>query len=127
MLRNTLHDRFVVGGLDVAHTIEQGIYIALVHPVLGIVGKDVVGMAGTTDELARNAGISLRNPNAERRFHLGDSLPDGIARLFDIIDPAGLDPSTGLETTASIPSVPSSRFDPTATTTFEEPRSMATV
>lgn len=92
MLRNTLHDRFVVGGLDVAHTIEQGIYIALVHPVLGIVGKDVVGMAGTTDELARNAGISLRNSNAERRFHLGDSLPDGIARLFDIIDPAGLDP-----------------------------------
>lgn len=127
MLRNTLHDRFVVGGLDVAHTIEQGIYIALVHPVLGIVGKDVVGMAGTTDELARNAGISLRNSNAERRFHLGDSLPDGIARLFDIIDPAGLDPSTGLETTASIPSVPSSRFDLTATTTFEEPRSMATV
>lgn len=127
MLRNTLHDRFVVGGLDVAHTIEQGIYIALVHPVLGIVGKDVVGMAGTTDELARNAGISLRNSNAERRFHLGDNLPDGIARLFDIIDPAGLDPSTGLETTASIPSVPSSRFDPTTTTTFEEPRSMATV
>lgn len=84
-------------------------------------------MAGTTDRLARNAGISLRNSNAERRFHLGDSLPDGIARLFDIIDPAGLDPSTGLETTASIPSVPSSRFDPTATTTFEEPRSMATV
>ena len=38
--------------------------------------------------IENDAGISLRNSNAERRFHLGDSLPDGIARLFDIIDPA---------------------------------------
>ena len=42
-----------------AHALHQGVHVALRDAVLDILDEDMVGVAGTTHELARNADIGV--------------------------------------------------------------------
>ena len=96
VLRDTLHDGLVVGRLHVAHAVEQRIDIALADPRFGIEDIDMVRMARAPHEIARNAGVSLRDADAQLGFDLRDGFPDGPAHQLDVVDPPGVDPLHGL-------------------------------
>ena len=95
VLGHALHDRLVVGSLNVAHAVEQRIDILLIDPVLRVVDEDMVRMAGTAHEIARNARIGLRDVDAELFLDLPEGFAHGLAHQFDILDLAGTDPFDG--------------------------------
>ena len=95
VLRNALHDGLVVGGLHVAHALEQRLDVLLVDAVLRIVDEYVVRMAGAAHEVARNARIGLRDADAQLLLDLRHGLADGAADQFDILDSARMDSLDG--------------------------------
>lgn len=107
--------------------VEQRVDVLLVDAVLGIVDENMIRMARTAHEIARNTGIGLRDPDPQLLFGFGHGFADGAAHQFDILDLARVDPSTGFDTIDATSIRPSATFSPTATTTFDEPRSTATV
>ena len=92
VLRNPLHDRLVVRGLHVPHPVEERIDVLLVHAVLGVVDENMVRMAGAAHEVARNARIGLRNPDARLLLGSRHGRTDRLADQFDILDPARMNP-----------------------------------
>ena len=95
VLGHTLHDGLVVGRLDVAHAVEERLDVALADAVLGVEDKDVVRMARTAHEVAREARIGFADAEPQARLDLRDRLADGIAHQFDILDFTGPDPFDG--------------------------------
>ena len=97
---------------------QRGVYVSDRDSAAGNAAAGIPAAGIPTVGNAADAGTE-KAPKAEAEKVQGEPRPENADRKPE--------KATGLETTASIPSVPSSRFDPTATTTFEEPRSMATV
>ena len=96
VLGHTLHDGLVVGRLHVPHAVEQRVDVLLVDAVLGIVDEDMIRMARTAHEIARNTGIGLRDPDTQLLFGFGHGFADGAAHQFDILDLARIDALDGL-------------------------------
>ena len=96
VLGHTLHDGLVVRRLHVPHAVEQRVDVLLVDAVLGIVDKNMIRMARTAHEIARNTGIGLRDPDPQLLFGFGHGFADGAAHQFDILDLARVDPLNGL-------------------------------
>ena len=95
VLGHALHDRLVVGGLYVAHAVEERIDILAIDAVLRIVDEDMIRMPGAADEVAGDTCIGLRDVDAALLLCLGDGIADRTAHQLDVLDLAGMNPLDG--------------------------------
>ena len=81
-----IHYHLAVGRLDVAHTLHQGIDVALRDAVVDILDKDVIRIACAAHELARDAHIGIRDGNAGLLLGAFAGMPQRLPYRLAVVD-----------------------------------------